>query len=138
MNVDKERRIKLRFPLQLNVRYQAMGVAGLIAGVGKTLNMSSTGILIACNSDISEGTRVSIVIEWPSLLNGTTPLHLATVGTVVRRQGYRHAIALDSYQFRTAGRRANVATMPATRVLPTPSFSNASVASLPMAAKSAL
>jgi hypothetical protein len=105
--MDKERRAKWRYPLQLNVRYQTLGMAEPIAGVGKTVNVSSGGVFINCGSTIGERTRIRVVVEWPSLLNGTTPLQLVTIGLVVRREGSGLAIAFEGYQFRTAGRRAN-------------------------------
>jgi hypothetical protein len=116
--MDKERRAKWRYPLQLNVRYQTLGMAEPIAGVGKTVNVSSGGVFLNGGSTICERTRIRVVFEWPSLLNGTTPLQLVTIGLVVRRQGSGLAIAFDGYQFRTAGRRANVSPMPDVRASP--------------------
>ncbi len=66
------------------MRYQTMGGAGPVAGVGQTVNISSGGMLIRCTKSIPEGTRLKLFVEWPSLLNGTTPLQLITVGTVIR------------------------------------------------------
>ena len=110
----KERRMKSRYPLELNVRYQTMGAAGPVAGVGQTVNMSSSGMLMACTKSIPEGTRLKIFVEWPSLLNGTTPLQLITVGTVVRCTQSGLSIVFESYQFRTMSRTrpANVTRMP--------------------------
>src|SRR5271170_7525149 len=102
--MENERRAKSRYPLELKVRYQTMGAAGPVAGVGQTLNMSSSGMLLTCGSDIAEGVRLRIFIEWPSLLNGTTPLQLITVGTVVRCTEVGVSIAFESYQFRTMSR----------------------------------
>jgi hypothetical protein len=102
--MDNERRVKSRYPLELKVRYQTMGAAGPGAGVGQTLNISSSGMLLACASNIPEGTRLKLFVEWPSLLNGTTPLQLITVGTVVRCTQIGMSIVFDSYQFRTMGR----------------------------------
>jgi hypothetical protein len=109
-----ERRVKSRYPLELNARYQVLGAAGPVAGVGQTLNMSSSGMLLACASNIPEGTRLKVFVEWPSLLNGTTPLQLITVGTVVRCTLIGVSIAFESYQFRTMSRarRANIKQMP--------------------------
>jgi hypothetical protein len=114
LDMDNDRRRKSRYPLQLNVRYQTMGTAVRVTAAGQTVNLSSGGVLISSSSPVREGTRVKAVFEWPSLLNGNIPLQLVTVGTVVRRQGSRLAIAFEGYQFRTAG-RATVATMPEPR-----------------------
>jgi hypothetical protein len=112
--MDNERRVKSRYPLELNVRYQTMEAAGPGAGAGQTLNISSSGMLLACASNIPEGTRLKLFVEWPSLLNGTTPLQLITVGTVVRCTQIGISIVFDSYQFRTMGRirSAKVTQMP--------------------------
>jgi hypothetical protein len=76
--------------------------------------MSSSGMLLACASNIPEGTRLKVFVEWPSLLNGTTPLQLITVGTVVRSTPIGVSIVFDGYQFRTMSRRrqSNVTEMP--------------------------
>jgi hypothetical protein len=112
--MENERRVKSRYPLELNVRYQALGVITPVAGVGQTLNMSSSGMLLACASSIPEGTRMKIFVEWPSLLNGTTPLQLITVGTVVRSTPIGVSVVFDSYQFKTMSRKrySNVTEMP--------------------------
>jgi hypothetical protein len=109
-----ERRLKSRYPLELNVRYQTLGAAGPVSGIGQTINMSSSGMLLSCPRVMPEGTRVKIFIEWPSLLNGTTPLQLITVGTVVRCTAIGVSIVFESYQFRTMGRPrpSNVQAMP--------------------------
>jgi hypothetical protein len=110
----QERRVKSRYPLELNVRYQTMGTAGPVAGVGQTVNMSSSGMLMACTKSIPEGTRLKMFVEWPSLLNGTTPLQLITVGTVVRVNRLGLSVVFESYQFRTMSRTrpSNVTCMP--------------------------
>lgn len=100
-----ERRSKCRYPIEMNVRFHTMGTARPAAGFGQTLNMSSSGMLLACSGKIAEGTRLKLFIEWPSLLNGTTPLQLITVGTVVRSTELGLSVVFESYQFRTMGRR---------------------------------
>jgi hypothetical protein len=134
IDMDRERRVKSRYPLQLKVRYQTVGMAGPVAGFGETVNVSSSGVFITTSSNIREGTRVRAVMEWPSLLNGTTPLQLITIGTVVRRQYSGFAIAFEGYQFRTAGRRAVVTTMPDPRI--SSGYGAAEVPNIPMIAKS--
>jgi PilZ domain len=135
--MDNERRVKSRYPLELKVRYQTVGAAGPGAGVGQTLNISSSGMLLACASNIPEGTRLKLFVEWPSLLNGTTPLQLITVGTVVRCTQFGISIAFDSYQFRTMSRTryANVTQMPE-RVSPNSGYGSAEPQPLLLIAKS--
>jgi hypothetical protein len=132
--MDQERRVKSRYPLRLNVRYQTLGTANRIADVGQTLNLSSSGVLMTCTSSINEGEKVRAVFEWPSRLDGTIPLQLVTVGIVVRRQVSELAIAFEGYQFRTAGRRAEVAAVPQRR--PLPNYHGLGLTSLHVSAKS--
>jgi len=110
----RERRVKTRYPIELKVRYQATGTAGPANGVGQTVNMSSSGMFLACSSHIVEGSRIKLFVEWPSLLNGTTPLQLITVGTVVRCAREGISVAFEGYQFRTMSRarHPNVVEVP--------------------------
>ncbi|HEX5227165.1 MAG TPA: PilZ domain-containing protein [Bryobacteraceae bacterium] len=112
--MGNERRVKARYPVELKVRYQVLGATGSMDGVGQTVNMSSSGMLLASTSDLPEGARVKLFVEWPSLLNGTTPLQLITVGTVVRSTRQGISVVFESYQFRTMSRarRSNVTEMP--------------------------
>jgi hypothetical protein len=130
-----ERRVKSRYPLELNVRYQTMGAAGPVAGVGQTVNISSSGMFLACASNIPEGARLKLFIEWPSLLNGTTPLQLIMVGTVVRCTEIGISVVFESHQFRTMSRARhfNVAQMP-DRVAPT--YGSRPMEALSLSAKS--
>src|SRR5260370_39836765 len=111
MNI--ERRFKARYPLELNVRYQTFGKSTVIAGEGRTVNVSSSGVLVASSDKMSDGMRLRLTIEWPSLLNGTTPLQLVTFGRVVRSDASGFAVALEHYQFRTMKRRADLAVVAA-------------------------
>jgi len=99
-----ERRAKVRFPLELGVRYRTLGRGAHLAGVGSVVNMSRGGILVASQQEIEVGTRIELNIEWPSLLDGRVPLRFVTVGKVVRSDASGFAVMLAQYQFRTAGR----------------------------------
>jgi len=103
--MSDERRSKVRYPLELAVRYQSIGPSLALAGIGRTLNLSSRGLLFESNDDIPPGARLKVVIEWPSLLNGTTPLQLVTVGRVVRQGNCNFAVVFEHYQFKTMSRR---------------------------------
>jgi PilZ domain-containing protein len=104
-----ERRRKVRYPLELTVRYQTLDEEVVVSGVGRTLNMSSSGILIVAENTVKDGSRLKVTLEWPSLLNGITPLQLVTIGRVVRRGASSLAISVEQYQFRTMGRTAQLA-----------------------------
>src|SRR5512140_436927 len=75
-----ERRSKVRFPLELRVRYRSLARRCPAAGMGMVMNISRSGVLVFGAHDISEGVRTELNIEWPSLLDGRVPLQVVTVG----------------------------------------------------------
>jgi hypothetical protein len=102
-----ERRSKVRFPLELRMRYRSLSRRCPATGAGVVRNMSRSGVLVFCEHEISEGVRVELSIEWPSLLDGRVPLQVVTVGRVVRCEPSSFAVVLARYQFRTT-RKANL------------------------------
>ncbi len=64
------------------------------------MNMSSGGALVVSEHEIKLGTRVTVNIEWPLLLEGGIPLQLVTLGRVVRCIGVSLALSFERYQFR--------------------------------------
>jgi hypothetical protein len=104
MNI--ERRSKTRYPIELTVNYQSMDPRLLLNGEGRSRNVSSTGVLVSCGDQLPEGTSLKVTLEWPTLLNGVTPLQLVTFGKVARSDDHGFALELDSYQFRTTRRKA--------------------------------
>lgn len=101
MPVSIERRSRVRFPLGLRVRFRTLGKSYPVAGIGSVVNMSSGGVLVAFQEEISAGTPVELNIEWPAVLDGRVPLRLVAVGTVVRCESARFAVGLERHQFRT-------------------------------------
>jgi hypothetical protein len=99
-----ERRSKARYPVKLTVRYRTVGRHQTVNGVGQTLNMSSGGLLVSAQHEVSAGLRLEVNVEWPLLLNGNVPLQLVAYGKVVRCGGSMFAIAFAQYQFRTMSR----------------------------------
>jgi hypothetical protein len=97
-----DRRFKARFPVELNVRYRTLTNGPALVGIGRTLNVSSCGLLIASDQQIVHtGSRLEVSLEWPFRLHGTTPLQLTAVCRVTRCQSAGFAVKLESYQFRT-------------------------------------
>jgi hypothetical protein len=103
--MNMERRSKARYPIELVVNYQTLDPALGIAGSGRSLNMSSGGLLISSDVRFVVGTLMKVTLEWPSLLDGITPLQLVTVGRVARSGESSFALTFEHYQFRTMGRR---------------------------------
>ena len=100
--LDLDRRTKSRFPLRLSVRYRTLSGGPALIGEGRTLNMSSCGLLIASEeAKFRAGARLQLTVDWPFLLHGTTPLQLIVSCRVTRCQPEQFAVKMDQYQFKT-------------------------------------
>jgi len=101
-----DRRAKARYPLQLGVRYRALGRPG-VSGKGETANLSSQGAFVATGvqQELIVGSRLEAVVEWPILLEGNIALELVMLGRVMRVGSNGFAVAIWRHRFRTAKRR---------------------------------
>lgn len=100
-----ERRNKARFPVRLTVRYRSMSDEPALAGTGQTVNMSSRGLLIASNQpQVQAGSRLQLMVDWPFLLHGSTPLQLIASCRVTRCLPQEFAVKFEQYLFRTKKR----------------------------------
>jgi hypothetical protein len=100
-----ERRSCDRFPIERDVRYKIFGTHHNVIqiGMGKSLNMSSSGVLFTTESILREGQRVELAVSWPVLLNKVLPLKLVAIGRLVRSQGTQAAMSIEKYEFKTRG-----------------------------------
>jgi hypothetical protein len=73
------------------------------SGVGKTLNISSGGLLVTTSINLIEGSWVELAVDWPVELNGECKLNFLISGNVVRTRETTAAIRIRRYQFRTRG-----------------------------------
>ena len=106
-NGERERRLKLRFPLEQDVRYKMLyGQRIAETGAGKTRNISSGGLWMTTESMLTSGMPVELSMSWPVLLNDTCPMKLMIYGCVVRSNERGAAVAIERYEFRTQGSRA--------------------------------
>jgi len=98
----RDRRHPERYPMERQVRYQVLGKRGIEAtGEGKTVNLSSRGVLFTCRHELQRGRRVELYISWPVLLNDECALKLVVRGRVVRSEEGRAAIEIQQHEFRT-------------------------------------
>jgi hypothetical protein len=89
----------------LGVRYRILSGGPALSGIGRTVNMSSGGLLIASEEiKVNTGSRLQLTVDWPSLLHGSTPLQLIVSCRVTRCLQEEFAVELDQYQFRTKKR----------------------------------
>jgi PilZ domain len=100
-----ERRRSSRFPIERELRYKTLNQrAEVLAGNGKTLNISSSGVLFTTDHELPVGTRLEISISWPAQLNERCFLNLVARGRVTRHLKGQLALQIQQYEFRTQSR----------------------------------
>jgi hypothetical protein len=102
-----ERRGTSRFPLHEEVRYKLVHGKVITTGVGKTLNIGSSGVLFTTEERLPVGRTVELSVNWPARLDGTCPLKFVATGRVVRAEDDRAAVRIERYEFRTRASRQN-------------------------------
>ena len=101
-NEQSDRRHSDRFPIEREVRYKVLNKrSGEEAGDGKTVNISSTGVLFTSQHVLVPGRRLEVAISWPAQLNNKCALKLVARGRVVRFEEGLAAIEIQQYEFRT-------------------------------------
>jgi hypothetical protein len=99
-----DRRGSDRFPIEREVRYKVLSKRSADeAGSGKTVNMSSSGVLFTSEHFLLPGKRVEVSISWPAQLNNKTNLKLVARGRVIRCEDGKAALEIQQYEFRTQG-----------------------------------
>ena len=102
-----DRRAADRYPIERELRYKVLSKKTPDeAGAGRTIDISSTGILFTTEHLLLPGRRLELAISWPAQLNNTTALKLVARGRVVRYEQGRAAIQIQQYEFRTSGQLA--------------------------------
>ena len=101
-NSAADRRTSDRFPIEREVRFKVLSKRnGEEAGIGKTVNMSSTGVLFTTDHLLIPGRRLEVSISWPAQLNNRCALRLVARGRVVRFDDGRAAMEIQQYEFKT-------------------------------------
>jgi PilZ domain-containing protein len=109
---EAERRRSDRFAIEREVRYRALNKrGGEEAGDGRTVNMSSSGVLFTSGRMLRPGCRVELAISWPALLNNKCALKLVARGRIVRFDNGVAAMEIQQYEFRTLSAPGAVSTV---------------------------
>jgi hypothetical protein len=98
-----ERRASRRFAIEQEVSYKVLDHRAAVpeGGAGKTLDISSKGVLFETAQRLRPGKRVEVSVNWPAQLEGGCPLKFVAVGRVVRADETRAAMHIEQHEFRT-------------------------------------
>ena len=120
--IGGERRSDRRYDIALNVRWKLIRRRRVLdSGTGKTIDVSSGGLLLETDRELPSGLNIELSISWPVLLHNVAPLQLVVAGRVVRTTGQRIGIRMTQHEFRTmsipAERRNELAVVPRNGVM---------------------
>jgi hypothetical protein len=104
-NLQPERRASERFAIERRIRYRAVGRGSIgISGNGRTVNMSSVGILIATDRGLSVGCRIEAEVDGPFQVDNQVYWKLIVTGSIVRSETRAVplvGVKISSHEFRT-------------------------------------
>jgi len=96
-----ERRLHCRYPITLDVHYKLLATGGgEQIGIGKTVNVSSGGVLFEATDGLPARRLIEVFIDWPLPKEGAHPLKLAMYGRVIRSDGKLAAVLVSRHEFR--------------------------------------
>ena len=106
-----ERRKRLRFPLNAELRYQIYGRGDgqPIRGTGQAQNISSKGLAFRADRPLEPGLRLSVSMAWPAKLDNQCMLRLVFEGIVLRTLGSLVVLTIERPDFRTTGKSTGAA-----------------------------
>ena len=97
-----DRRSTRRYPITLQLRYMVPFKERF--GLGRTLDVSSRGVLFEAREWVPAKTAIELSLYWPFRLQDACELQLVMRGRVVRQDGRNIAVHSDFHEFRTVGR----------------------------------
>jgi hypothetical protein len=99
-----ERRYDRRYRIDLELRWKLIRRRKVRdTGSGRTIDVSSGGVLFDATRALPVGMNVELSITWPVLLHNVAPLQLVVSGRIVRCDGSKTAIHMNQHEFRTLG-----------------------------------
>ena len=108
-NRQSDQRHTGRYPISLEVQYKLIDKRQADQlGFGKTLNISSGGVLFEPDHPLPAGGEIEVAMKWPFLLQGVCCLKLVMRVRIVSRDPKIKltSVKAESLEFRTAGVRS--------------------------------
>ena len=101
---ELERRSRRRFIIPQGLRYRLLyGSRIAETGIGRVLDISSSGVRFTTDDRLGIGTPVELAIAWPARVNDVCPMKLMIYGCVVRNDEQSAVVSIERYEFRTQG-----------------------------------
>ena len=97
----KERRSDRRYPIHADLQYSLRRYRFSMVGKGKTVNVSSHGVLFESDAILPPNMAIQLRIDWPARLNDQVRLRLHADGRVVRVEDKNIAVEVSQYSFHT-------------------------------------
>ncbi len=92
------RRRHNRYPLELELQFTAGGRDSSLSGSGRSINISSGGLLFRSTRRLREGDPLVLAADWPVQFDSAKRLVLLVSGHVVWRRGTKTAVAIAQYE----------------------------------------
>jgi hypothetical protein len=100
-----DRRADQRYPIALQLQYKLIRKGRVQhRGCGRTLNISSHGVLFEIDGVVPTSGQMELALNWPFLLQGSCGLQLVMRGRILRADKTTIALKVETREFRTAGR----------------------------------
>ena len=97
-----DRRADRRYEISLELRWKVVRRKQVIdTGSGRTVDLSSGGIMFESSRPLPCGANIELSITWPALLQNVTPLQLIAYGRIVRSDGCKTAVRMVQHEFKT-------------------------------------
>ena len=97
-----EKRTNLRFPMERDCRFRVIAPnRRMPEAPGKTLNLSSKGMLLSVDRTVPVGSCLEVVVHWPVQISEQCRLKMVARARVLRSTDTEAAVEIESYEFRT-------------------------------------
>ena len=101
----RQRRAARRYPVAADVAYQWVADGKIVSvGRGRSVNISSGGVLLELDDALPAGVSVALQIVWPVKLDSQVALALHVYGRTLRSDGRLTAVVITKHEFRTLRR----------------------------------
>jgi c-di-GMP-binding flagellar brake protein YcgR len=112
--ISGDRRRDKRYEICLDAKWKLIRRRKVLdTGIGRTLDMSSGGLLLETERPLPLGLNLELSVTWPVMLHNVAPLQLVISGRIVRAKGKHVAVRMMQHEFRTMGVSSEHRTAPA-------------------------